>query len=275
MSLKITSLNSGSNGNCYYVGNDREAVLIDTGLTCRETERRMARAGLSFEKVRAIFISHEHTDHTGGADVISRRYQIPVFIAPAAYRNSRLNLSDSIMIPLKANGSVAVGDLVINPFIKSHDAAEPLSFTVTGNGITVGIFTDIGAVCDLLIRNFRMCHAAFLEANYDEKMLEEGRYPIFLKNRIRGDKGHLSNRQALDLFVEHKPAFMTHLLLSHLSRDNNDPQLVLDLFNAHSNGTHISIASRDQETSVFTIGGMAGKEPTGNLIQGKLFSFPG
>jgi phosphoribosyl 1,2-cyclic phosphodiesterase len=104
-----------------------------------------------------------------------------------------------------------------------------------------------------LIRHFQSCHAAFLETNYDETMLEQGRYPYFLKNRIRGGKGHLSNSQALELFTAHKPAFMSHLFLSHLSKDNNNPDMVQELFRQHANGTEIVVASRYTETAVYTI----------------------
>src|SRR5690606_28367188 len=115
---------------------------------------------------------------------------------------------------------------------KFHDASEPHSFIVSCNEVTVGVFTDIGTPCENLVRYFRQCHAAFLEANYDEEMLEKGRYPYFLKERIRGGKGHLSNKQTLELFTSCKPSYMSHLFLSHLSRDNNSPDLVLDLFRA-------------------------------------------
>ena len=106
-----------------------------------------------------------------------------------------------------------MGNLSVTAFPKIHDAAEPHSFTVSCNGITVGVFTDIGAHCDHVIENFKKCNAIFLEANYDEEMLEKGRYPYFLKNRIRGGNGHLSNKQALDLFITHKPTSVsyTHL----------------------------------------------------------------
>lgn len=255
MALYIASLNSGSNGNCYYIGNHRDAVLIDAGISCRITEHRMARLGLSFKKVRAVFISHEHTDHTRGVEVIARRYKVPVYLTESTYQHSHLKIDENLVIPLKAYSPAHVGDLVVNAFPKMHDAKEPHSFTVTGGGITVGILTDIGEACEHVIQNFRLCHAAFLEANYDEVMLEEGRYPRFLKNRIRGDHGHLSNLQALELFCTHKPPFMTHLLLSHLSRDNNSPQLVLDLFMKHAGGTNIAIASRYEESAVFCIRG--------------------
>ncbi len=255
MSLYISSLNSGSNGNCYYIGNQHEAVLIDAGLSCRETETRLSHLGLSIKKVKAIFISHEHSDHTRGTGVITRKYRIPVYFSPVTHQNSRLHLDKSLVQYFNSNDPIIIGDLSVNAFPKLHDASEPHSFTVTGNGITIGIMTDIGSVCNDVITNFSQCHAAFLEANYDEEMLEKGNYPVYLKNRIRSDFGHLSNIQSLELFTKHKPVFMSHLLLSHLSQDNNDPRLVRDLFQRFSGDTHIAIASRYQETEVYQITG--------------------
>lgn len=255
MSLFITSLNSGSNGNCYYIGNDSEAVLIDAGISCRETERRMQRLGLSMQKVKAIFISHEHTDHIRGVTVLSNKYHLPVYITSATMRHGGLQLKDHLVVPFNAQEPVTIGRLSVKAFAKEHDAAEPHSFTITQEEITVGVFTDIGMPCNNLMHHFQQCHAAFLEANYDETMLDQGRYPIFLKNRIRGGKGHLSNTQALELFTRLRPAFMSHLLLSHLSRDNNDPQLVQTMFDQHADGTQIIVASRYQETGVFHITG--------------------
>lgn len=255
MSLYISSLNSGSNGNCYYVGNKNEAVLIDAGISCRETETRMNRSGLSIHKVKAIFISHEHFDHTRGVPVISRKYRIPVYFSPTTHQNSRLHMDQSLIRHFDSNIPVEIGELSVNAFPKLHDASEPHSFTITGNGITIGILTDIGSVCENVSTNFSQCHAAFLEANYDEEMLEKGNYPIYLKKRIQSDYGHLSNVQSLELFKKHKASYMSHLLLSHLSQDNNDPRLVHDLFTKHSGDTYISIASRHQETKVFHITG--------------------
>ena len=127
------------------------------------------------------------------------------------------------------------------------------SFTISCNGTTVGVFTDIGSECEHVIANFKKCNAIFLEANYDEEMLDKGRYPYFLKNRIRGGNGHLSNKQALDLFLNHKPTNMSHVFLSHLSKDNNCPDLVHKIFSQHANGTEIIVASRLQETEVYHI----------------------
>jgi phosphoribosyl 1,2-cyclic phosphodiesterase len=255
MPLYITSLNSGSNGNCYYIGNGPESVLIDAGISCRETERRMIRLGLSIRNVKAIFISHEHTDHTRGAEVLSRKFRIPVYITGTTYRNSRLNLDPQLIRHFTAGAPVDIGGLRVNPFVKRHDASEPHSFTINSNGITAGVFTDIGTPCEQVRHHLGLCHAAFLEANYDELMLERGRYPLLLKRRIRGAEGHLSNDQALELFIAHRSAWMQLLVLSHLSAENNHPQLVQELFSRHANDTKIVIASRYEETEVFCVRG--------------------
>jgi phosphoribosyl 1,2-cyclic phosphodiesterase len=251
--LCLSSLNSGSNGNCYYIGNDRDAVLIDAGISCRETEHRMARLGLSLRNVRAIFISHDHSDHIRGVEVLSRKHRIPVYITPATCTNSRMRLDSRLVRPFTAHEPLHFGSLTVNPFPKQHDAIDPHSFTVTGDGITVGVFTDIGEACENVARHFGLCHAAFLEANYDETMLEEGRYPVFLKRRIRGDHGHLSNMQALEIFNSYRAPFLNLLVLSHLSAQNNHPRIVQELFALHANGTRIAIASRYQESEKYFV----------------------
>ena len=152
-----------------------------------------------------------------------------------------------------AHEPVSIGGLSVTAFPKFHDACDPYSFIVSDDNICIGVFTDIGAPCVHLKKYFQKCHAAFLEANYDEKMLEKGNYPIYLKNRIRGGKGHLSNKQAVELFVTYKPDFMSHLLLSHLSKNNNSPELVQELFDAHAENVKIIVASRYEETEVFHI----------------------
>ncbi len=254
MALYITSLNSGSNGNCYYIANETDAIFIDAGISCRETEKRMRRLNLSMSKVRAIFISHEHSDHIRGVTVLSKKYRLPVYMTATTLQSSGLKFSDgTIVMPFNTQSNVQIGSLSIKAFAKNHDAADPHSFLVSCDNINIGIFTDIGIPCEQLIYHFQQCHAAFLESNYDEDMLENGRYPIFLKNRIRGGKGHLSNTQALHIFRTYRPAHMSHLLLSHLSKDNNNPELVEKIFKEHSNGTEIIVASRFNETNVLQI----------------------
>jgi len=253
MDVQICSLNSGSNGNCYYIGTPQEAVLIDAGISCRETEKRMKRQGLSMEKVKAIFVSHEHSDHIRGIPVLARKYKLPVYITDTTLRHSGLSFNRLDFLPFEAYAPIQVGDLSITAFPKWHDAIDPHSFVVRYNQINIGIFTDIGAPCQHLIKHMQECHAVFLEANYDEEMLANGRYPYYLKRRISGEKGHLSNWQALELLMTYKPAHLSHVLLSHLSQENNSPQLVESLFATHNPELQVVVASRFQETEVFSI----------------------
>jgi phosphoribosyl 1,2-cyclic phosphodiesterase len=252
MSLFITSLNSGSNGNCYYIGTDTTAILIDAGLSCRETERRMNLLHLSMDKVKAIFISHEHTDHIKGLTALVSKYNLPFYITAGTYKRSGLVIKNQYQ-EFTAEVPIVINEISITPFAKKHDAADPHSFIVQHRGITVGVFTDIGVVCKKLGHYFSQCHAAFLEANYDADMLQNGSYPLHLKNRIRGGSGHLSNKEALQLFVDHKPVFMSHLLLAHLSKENNDPQLVKNLFTNHAGSVAVTIASRYAPTDVIQV----------------------
>lgn len=254
MALYFTSLNSGSNGNCYYVGTDTDAVLIDAGLSCRETEKRMKQIGLSMKTVKAIFVSHEHGDHIKGVSTLANKYKLPVYITDKTAKYGP-QLIGHLRKNFTSGQPVLINGLIIHPFLKSHDAADPHSFTVTYQDSTVGIFTDIGNVCQELTCHFKKCHAAFLEANYDTDMLENGKYPLHLKNRIRGGQGHLSNKEALDLFNTHRSSLLSHLLLAHLSKENNSPELVESLFNEHADGVTITVASRYQAMPVYSIDG--------------------
>lgn len=253
MPLYIASLNSGSNGNCYYVGNDTEAVLIDAGISCRETERRMKRCGLLIEKVKAIFISHEHTDHISGVATLSKKYSLPVYITAATLKHSGLVIEPHLTMHFTASTPLKIGNLSIHAFTKYHDAADPHSFIVSGGGVYVGVFTDIGKCCEQVVRHFKQCNAAFLEANYDEEMLATGGYPYHLKKRISGGNGHLSNNEALKLFATYRSSALSHLILSHLSANNNSPQLAYNLFAQHASKTEVIVASRHEETGVYTI----------------------
>jgi len=253
MPLQIASLNSGSNANCYYIGNGKEAILVDAGLSCREMERRMAKLGLEMGLVKALFVSHEHSDHISGVTGLARKYRFPVYITEATLQCARLPLEVSQTFHFRHASPVKIGDLEILPFKKSHDAADPHSFLVSGSGVNVGVMTDIGYACKKVLKYFSQCHAVFLEANYCEDMLENGNYPYHLKQRIRGDEGHLSNAQALELFRHYRSAELQLLVLSHLSKNNNKPELVEKLFVPYAADTKIVIASRYEASRVFEI----------------------
>ncbi len=253
MALQVCSLNSGSNGNCYYIGNGKDAVLVDAGISCREIEKRLKRNNLSVEKIRAIFISHEHSDHIRGVRVFSKKHGLPVYITYKTLKNSPLFQENPLFIPLLPNAKVEIGELRVKAFPKYHDAADPHSFIIYYQNKKVGVLTDIGEACDEVIAHFKLCDVAFLEANYDDEMLEKGNYPYHLKRRIKGRLGHLSNRQAFDLFTQHRSPNLSHLFLSHISRDNNDPDIIRQLFSSNANGTKIIIASREMESEVVTL----------------------
>ena len=252
MALYIASLNSGSNGNCYYVGNENEAILIDLGISCREAEIRMKKIGLQMKKVKAIFVSHEHNDHIKGVSTLAHKYSLPVYITPETAKTGS-RLIKHLVRPFVANQHIEIGDLQIIAFTKHHDAIDPHSFIIRYKEITVGVITDIGIVCEQVVQYFKQCNAVFLESNYDEMMLKNGKYPQILKDRITGGKGHISNKQALELFINHRSPNLSHLLLAHLSKENNTPELVQQLFIPHAGNTTISVASRYEASEVFKI----------------------
>ncbi|HEY1870151.1 MAG TPA: MBL fold metallo-hydrolase, partial [Chitinophagaceae bacterium] len=184
---------------------------------------------------------------------ISKKYQLPVYITNNTLYSSRLPLEQKFVHSFTAQQPVMIGSLCVTPFTKFHYASDPHSFIVSHDNINVGIFTDIGLPCNEVTSYFKKCHAAFLEANYCENMLMKGRYPPFLKNRIRGAQGHLSNSQALQLFLQHRGKQLSHLILAHLSKNNNRPELVENLFNEHCENVKVVVASRYKETPVYTI----------------------
>jgi phosphoribosyl 1,2-cyclic phosphodiesterase len=274
VSLSIASLNSGSNGNCYYVGNENEGILIDAGISCRETEKRLKRLGLSIKSIKAIFITHEHGDHISGLPKLVKRHYLPVYMTALTKGNMRMGRTDISVHTFKSYEPITIGSLLITPIPKFHDAVDPHSFVVTHKNVNVGVFTDTGRHCENLVKSFGQCHAAFLESNYDEEMLETGGYPQHLKDRIRKGFGHLSNKEALQLFLNHRPEYMSHLILSHLSANNNRPEIVDELFSNAAGGTKIIIASRRKESELFHVTGdhhFAVNSPKVEMTQLSLF----
>ena len=172
---------------------------------------------------------------------------------PATLKNADMRIQPELVNTMQPNEKTVVGTMTVMPFTKHHDAAEPVSFVVEHDGIKAGVFTDIGRVCKTVIHYFKQCHACFLESNYDTQMLSAGGYPLQLKKRISGGKGHLSNAQALELFLKHRPSYMSHLLLSHLSENNNHPAIVEELFAPHSGRVKVVVAPRTGETAVYEV----------------------
>lgn len=242
--IELCALASGSNGNCYYVGNEKDAVLVDAGVSAKQILLRIQEAGLNASKIRGIFISHEHSDHVRGVRVLAKKLGVQCWFSQGTF--DALNLNDRpegmcVIVPGKA---ISVCSLVVHPFLKNHDGAEPCSFRIEYDDWHVGVFTDIGEPCPHLISNLRKCHAVFIETNYDEKMLWNGIYPYPLKKRVASSVGHLSNDQAFELIRDHAGPELVHVFLSHLSGENNRPELAEARFQSLSDRFNVKLTSR-------------------------------
>lgn len=251
MGLCVAALNSGSNGNCYIIGTPEEFIMVDAGLSCREVEKRLSGLGLSASGLKAILITHEHSDHISGLLSIVKKLHVPVYITAITLSSAGLELDQVFFFERFV--PITIGRLTVTAFPKFHDASDPHSVIVEGYGSTAGVFTDIGQPCANVMRYFKQCHAVFLESNYEEAMLAASRYPVFLQRRISGKHGHLSNAQALQLFLGHRSSFLTHLILSHLSKENNRPETVEALFQPHAAGLVMMAAPRDRATPLFVL----------------------
>ncbi len=251
--LEICAIASGSNGNCYYIGNKNDAILIDAGISRKKILERMEKKGLDPKKIRAIIISHEHTDHMRGVRVLAKNIDVPVFMTPDSWKNSwGPNRPDKVSY-FSPGDVLEIGSFKIHSFLKNHDAAEPCSFRLEYKGKNVGVFTDIGSVCDNVKSHFAECQAVFLESNYDEEMLWKGTYPIHLKERVASDYGHLSNMQAYELLSEFKHPKLKMVFLSHLSQENNSPEIAMNTFKALANELIINVTNRYDAGDVFEL----------------------
>ena len=224
-SLSVCVLASGSKGNAIYVSDGRTALLVDAGLSGIEIERRMHTAGLAMNTLSAILVSHEHSDHTRGVGILSRRYQLPVFATRGTSNAAASQLGRIERLHHFETGQAfAVNELTIHPFTTSHDASDPAGFTISQNNQKIGIATDLGIATRMVKQHLQDCALLVLEANHDPAMLTEGPYPWPLKQRIKSRSGHLSNQESRDLLGEIKHDGLCHVILAHLSEVNNTPE---------------------------------------------------
>ncbi|HNY51436.1 MAG TPA: MBL fold metallo-hydrolase [Smithella sp.] len=256
--MKFASIASGSNGNCYYLENDGEAILVDAGISAKQIVNRMANLGLSMSRVKGLFISHEHTDHIRGVDVLSRRFSVPVFLTRKTYASYGREISASLLNYFSPGEQVEIGGMRVSSFLKNHDAAEPCSFLVSSAGRNVAVMTDIGLQCPNVVAHLRDADAIFLETNYDDDMLKHGPYPSYLKARIASDVGHLSNAQAAMIALQHASPRLQHIVLSHISENNNTPELAFRTFDQvmkqrRDLNPELSIASRYRESGLVSL----------------------
>ncbi len=224
------SLQSGSNGNAIYVEAGGVRLLFDAGISGKQAAMRLAENGREIRDVDALILSHDHTDHTRCAGIYQRKFGLPIYLTPATLAACASNLGriDDVR-HFQAGSSMAFGEVLVHTIPTPHDGVDGVAFVVEAEGKRLAILTDLGHPFDALADVLGRVDAAYLESNYDPRMLEEGDYPEFLKRRIRGNGGHLANAEAAEL-VRRCGGHLRWIALSHLSENNNTPEAAAATF---------------------------------------------
>ena len=226
LKMKFCVLASGSKGNATYLESGETRILIDAGMSGIELQRRLSGIGVELFSIDAILVTHEHNDHVHGVGVLSRRAHIPVYANPATFsaasRTFRKLVSSN---EFETGVSFQIRNLEIHPFAISHDARDPVGFRVSDGRVSFGYCTDTGKVSQLIRHRLASCKGLVLESNHDIEMLQNGTYPPYLKQRIRSSQGHLDNDEASLFLKELLHEKLEHVVLAHLSEENNDPEI--------------------------------------------------
>ncbi len=229
--MKFASLGSGSEGNALLVASSNTAaattIMVDCGFAVRETERRLHRAGLDAESLTAIFVTHEHSDHVGGVFKLARKYRIPVYLSQGTWQAVRGDVAGVEVVLCRDSTPVDIGSLRLIPYTVPHDAREPLQCVLEESGRRLGVLTDAGHATPHMIAMLDACDALLLEYNHDPRLLAESSYPAFLKQRIAGDHGHLSNQASAAILAAIDRSRLKTVVAAHLSRKNNSPELAM------------------------------------------------
>ena len=231
--MRLCSIASGSSGNCIYVGSQNTHLLVDTGISKKRIDESLAELGIKGEELSGILITHEHSDHIQGLGVFSRKYEIPIFATKGTIEGIRSykglgKVSDDLFHEVSKDEAFAIGDLKVKPFAISHDANEPTGFRIEKEEKAVAVATDLGEYDAYTVANLKNLDAIVLEANHDVHMLEVGPYPYYLKQRVLGNHGHLSNELSGRLLCNILHDKLKHIMLGHLSRENNYPELAYE-----------------------------------------------
>lgn len=221
-------MGSGSEGNALLAEVGRTLVLMDCGFGLQEAISRMARLGVSPEKLSAVVVTHEHGDHIGGVARLARKFDLPVWLTHGTLRSQPNAFSGIAHInEIDSHQAFAIGDIEITPYPVPHDAAEPVQFVFSDGARRLGVLTDTGSSTAHIEQTLNGCHALVLECNHDSDMLMQGDYPFSLKQRVGGRYGHLNNRDAAGILASLEVDKLQHLIAAHLSRKNNTPELAV------------------------------------------------
>ena len=265
--MRFCSIASGSSGNCIYAGADHCHVLVDAGISGKRIESGLNSIDLKTEEMQGILITHEHSDHIKGLGVFSRKYEIPIYATPGTIAGIKESSSlgkmpEGLLHPIKADHPFQLGELDVHPFAISHDANEPSGYRIEQGGKSVAVATDLGKYDDYTVKNLKNLDAILLEANHDIHMLEVGGYPYYLKQRILGDRGHLSNELSGQLLCDILHDNLKHIMLGHLSKENNIPELAYETVRLeidmgdcpyHADDFHLAVAKRDEMSEIISL----------------------
>ncbi len=227
MALSFTLLGSGSTGNATLVSDGETHILVDVGLSGRETARRLREIGLGPEEIAAIVVSHEHGDHCRGVAPFAKDLDIPVFMSEAAFQASGMTLEARRLQRIEPGVSFDVCGVQFTPFAVPHDAADPVGLVIEKDNVRFAIALDLGYVSNLVTERLKGCDGIIIESNHDINMLKVGPYPWSLKQRVMSRRGHLSNDSVAEYLADGFDGRARHLLLAHLSLKNNLPELAL------------------------------------------------
>src|SRR5271157_4477333 len=233
MGVSVSVLASGSRGNCALVATSSTRILVDAGLSGRETFKRLRALGERTEEISAILITHEHSDHVAGLQRLATKLKVPVFITEGTHHAwNRAMRDEEGKIPelpraehFSAGRSFRVGDIEVSPFTIPHDAADPVGFTFRAEGIKIGFATDLGYMPVSVRNHLRGCHVLVMESNHDVEMLRSGPYPWSVKQRVMSRVGHLSNDSLAEFFSNDYDGVAEYVVLAHLSEQNNHPEV--------------------------------------------------
>ena len=231
--MRLCSIASGSSGNCIYVGSEATHLLVDVGISGKRTESGLQELGLTGRDIDGILITHEHADHISGLGVLVRKYGIPIYatsgnIEAMKWDRSLGNIDESLYREVQEDRKLTIKDLTVNPMHISHDAAQPVGYRISYGNRKVAVCTDLGVYNDYTVECLKGMDALLLEANHDVNMLQVGPYPYYLKQRILGDRGHLSNENSGRLLCRILHDNLKTVLLGHLSKENNLPELAYE-----------------------------------------------
>lgn len=265
--MRLCSIASGSSGNCIYVGSEATHLLVDVGISGKRTESGLNTLGLTGKDLDGVLITHEHADHVSGLGVIARKYGVPIYatrgtIAEIKKCRSLGAIDNSLFHEVQEDKKLTIKDLTVNPMRISHDASQPVAYRIGYGDKKVGICTDLGVYNDYTVECLKGMDALLIEANHDVNMLQVGPYPYYLKQRILGERGHLSNENSGRLLSRILHDKLQAILLGHLSKENNLPELAYEAVrmeislgeNPYSaNDFFMQVARRSEVTPVVNI----------------------